>query len=90
MTNKITLESADDVATVWANWHQDVMLIIKDGYRAAAADIANGTASGDPQRLIDVFEAITSVVETPPITAEYSINTEVMTENANIVLSILG
>lgn len=90
MSKKITLETANDVATVWGNWHQDVLLIIKEGQKSATNDFNNGAASGDPEVLLKVFESIVSLIEEPPIKAEYSIDTEVMVGNANIILDILG
>lgn len=90
MSKKITLETANDVATVWGNWHQDVLLIIKEGQKSATNDFNNGAASGDPEILVRVFGSIVALLEHPPINAEYSINTDVMNDNANIITDLLG
>lgn len=88
MTNKIILESADDVATVWSNWHQDIMLILDEGVEAAQNDMNNGIASGDPEKIYETITTVRGLVAEKPINAEYSINQSVMNRTADLVAGI--
>ena len=77
----ITLETADDIQTVWSNWHGDVVVAITNG-------IQQSQAAGN-EAVSTELSAVLDLIERTPVKASYSINTEVMEDNADIVIAII-
>jgi len=88
MSNNILLESADDVAVVWANWHQDIMLILDEGLEAATNDVNTGSASGDPVVVQRAMETVIDLIKEKPINTQYYINQDVMNRTRDLVNGI--
>lgn len=78
---EITLETADDIQTVWSNWHGDLMVYINDSIQTA--DEAGN------QTIVSELSRLKEIIERPPVKANYSINTEVMEDSADLIIAIV-
>lgn len=78
---EITLETADDIQTVWSNWHGDLMVMINSGIQKAQE-------AGETAIVAELY-AVKDLIERPPVKAKYSINTEVMEDSADLVIAIV-
>lgn len=78
---RISLENATDVATVWANWHGDVLVIIDNGIQKASE-------SGNQVALAEL-QSVKGLLERPPVQSEHFINIEVMEDNAEVISSVI-
>lgn len=77
---QIQLETVDDAVSVFNNWHQDILMIIKDIFESTI----------EPEETAEVINHVYNLLDASPFKSNHFINTQTMYENIEIIESIIN
>lgn len=77
---QIQLETVDDAVSVFNNWHQDILMIIKDMTECTV----------EHEETSEVINAVYALLYSSPFKSNHFINTQTMHDNIEIIESIIN
>ena len=77
---EIQLETLDDAVSVFNNWHQDILMIVKNMTESTI----------EHEETSEVINAVYALLHASPFKSNHFINTQTMYENIEIIESIIN